>query len=181
MGICRRSLSAQKVVPIPKICDLLPLTFLLPGLSSDVRQPLLDRQATILDSLMKRDNIGSYYKTRVEQITGTLMSMLQPLLNKHTTAAEAYSGLEAVAESAWELSSSILTSRLTFDYRFPEIGSRFSAQSMTSVWPLAEPMELQSKHFRVALVTTPVVTCRNDTGTNISAHSVTLADVFCMQ
>jgi hypothetical protein len=44
-----------------------------------------------------------------------------------------------------------------------------------------DPMELQSQHWRVALVTTPVITCRNDTGTNISAHSVCLADVFCMQ
>jgi hypothetical protein len=51
---------------------------------------------------------------------------------------------------------------------------------MLPIWPHMDPFELQAKHWRVALVTTPVITCRNDTGTNISAHSVSLADVFCM-
>ena len=88
--------------------------------------------------------------------------------------------LEPIAEMAWDLSCRILTSRLTFDFRFPEVGARFSGQSMVPVWPSCEASELQAKHWRVALVTTPVVTCRNDTGSNISAHSVSLADVICM-
>lgn len=110
-----------------------------------------------------------------------MMQTLNPLLNKLVHQAEAYSDMQLVAESAWDLSSKILTSRLTFDFRFPEIGSRFSSQSMLPIWPAIDPMELQAKHWRVALVTTPVITCRNDTGTNISAHSVALADVVCMQ
>lgn len=153
------------------------------GQSCVVRQPLLDRQARVLDSIMKRDReqVTDFYKAKIGEITGTLLSNLQPVMNAPTNPSEAYRDLEAVAESAWELSSSILTSRLTFDFRFPEIGCRFSAQSMLPIWPNTDPLELQSKHWRVAMVTTPVITCRNDTGTNISAHSVALADVFCMQ
>lgn len=110
-----------------------------------------------------------------------MMQMIGPLLNKLVHQNEAFADMQNVAECAWDLSSKILTSRLTFDFRFPEIGSRFSSQSMLPIWPTMDPMELQAKHWRVALVTTPVITCRNDTGTNISAHSVALADVVCMQ
>lgn len=113
-------------------------------------------------------------------MTSTLLANLQPLLNRLANPADAGRDMAQVAEHAWALSARILTSRLTFDFRFPEIGSRFSSQSMLPIWPRMDPFELQAKHWRVALVTTPVITCRNDTGTNISAHSVSLADVFCM-
>jgi hypothetical protein len=153
-----------------------------PGQPSQVRQPLLDRQAAIIDRIMShRDKDSDFYKQKTDEITGAMMLMLNPLLNKLVHQGEAFADMQLVAESAWDLSSKILTSRLTFDFRFPEIGSRFSSQSMLPIWPAIDPMELQAKHWRVALVTTPVITCRNDTGTNISAHSVALADVVCMQ
>ncbi|KAK7208925.1 hypothetical protein V2G26_016103 [Clonostachys chloroleuca] len=153
------------------------------GQASSVRQPLLDRQASIICAIMDKQEPGSvFYKSKIEQIAGSLLTNLQPLLNENTSAYDAFRDLVAVAENAWELSSRILISRLTFDFRFPEIGSRFSSQSMTPIWPVqVDPTELQAKHWRVALVTTPVITCRNDTGTNISAHSVAHADVICMQ
>jgi hypothetical protein len=114
-------------------------------------------------------------------MTRSLLGTIKPLLNRLTNPADAYRDLEQVAELAWDLSSKILMSRLTFDFRFPEVGTRFSSQSMLPIWPALDPTELQAKHWRVALVTTPVITCRNDTGSNISAHSVALADVYCMQ
>ncbi|KAI9158517.1 hypothetical protein HJFPF1_06513 [Paramyrothecium foliicola] len=151
------------------------------GLPSASRQPLLDRQAAIVDSIMRSDHGPLFSREKVGEITRGLMRNLQPLFNKLANPEEVYNDLELVSENAWELSSKILASRLTFDFRFPEIGSRFSCQSMLPIWPHMDPMELQAKHWRVSLVTTPVITCRNDTGTNISAHSVALADVFCMQ
>ncbi|KAJ6787397.1 hypothetical protein PWT90_09810 [Aphanocladium album] len=150
------------------------------GQPSAFRQPLLDRQAAIIDGILAKEHDSSFHKAKVDDMTSTLLANLQPLLNRLANPADAYRDMEQVAEHAWELSSKILTSRLTFDFRFPEIGSRFSSQSMLPIWPRMDPFELQAKHWRVALVTTPVITCRNDTGTNISAHSVSLADVFCM-
>lgn len=148
-----------------------------------MRQPLLDRQATILDNIMKHPQpLSNFRDHSVSKIAESLITNLNPVFNTDANPTAAYTALYAVGEKAWELSSRILTSRLTFDFRFPEIGSRFSCQSMVPVWPAeTDPMELQAKHWRVAMVTTPVVTCRNDTGTNISAHSVCLADVICMQ
>lgn len=150
------------------------------GQPSAFRQPLLDRQAAIIDGILAKEHDSSFHKAKVEDMTSTLLANMQPLLNRLANPADAYRDMDQVAEHAWELSSKILTSRLTFDFRFPEIGSRFSSQSMLPIWPRMDPFELQAKHWRVALVTTPVITCRNDTGTNISAHSVSLADVFCM-
>lgn len=148
-----------------------------------MRQPLLDRQATILDDIMKHPRPLAEFRTNaISKIATALITNLEPVFDSDVNPHGAYNALYAVGEQAWELSSRILTSRLTFDFRFPEVGSRFSCQSMVPVWPAdTDPMELQAKHWRVAMVTTPVVTCRNDTGTNISAHSVCLADVICMQ
>ncbi|KFG80597.1 hypothetical protein MANI_017569 [Metarhizium anisopliae] len=150
------------------------------GQPSAQRQPLLDRQAHILEAIMKTEPLA-FHREKVSDITAALMATIQPLLNRLANPADAYRDLEHVADLAWDLSSKILTSRLTFDFRFPEVGARFSSQSMLPIWPGLEPTELQAKHWRVALVTTPVITCRNDTGSNISAHSVALADVYCMQ
>lgn len=154
----------------------------LSGQPSAFRQPLLDRQASIIDAILAREHpsTSSFHRAKIDEVAGTLLANLQPLLNRLANPADACRDMEQVAEHAWDLSSRILTSRLTFDFRFPEIGSRFSSQSMLPIWPRMDPFELQAKHWRVALVTTPVITCRNDTGTNISAHSVSLADVFCM-
>lgn len=169
-------------MPVQNHNDHFTKSSLSTGQPSHVRQPLLDRQSAIIDRIMShRDKDSDFYKQKYEEITGSMMQMIGPLLNKLVHQNEAYADMQNVAECAWDLSSKILTSRLTFDFRFPEIGSRFSSQSMLPIWPTMDPMELQAKHWRVALVTTPVITCRNDTGTNISAHSVALADVVCMQ
>lgn len=132
---------------------------------------------------MKYQERGSnFYRSKIEEIAGTIVTNLRPLLNPNVETRDAYCALHQVAEQAWDLSSKILTSRLSFDFRFPEIGSRFSQQSMCPIWPTdLDAFELQARHWRVALVTTPVITARNDTGTNISAHSVANADVICMQ
>ncbi|KAG6009248.1 hypothetical protein E4U21_002852 [Claviceps maximensis] len=150
------------------------------GQPSAHRQPLLDKQAHLIEAMIRTEP-QQFHATKVNDMTSSLLSLLQPLLNRLHNPADAHRDLEQVADHAWELSSRILTSRLTFDFRFPEVGTRFSSQSMLPIWPALEPSELQAKHWRVALVTTPVITCRNDTGSNISAHSVALADVYCMQ
>ncbi|KAF5248908.1 hypothetical protein FANTH_5711 [Fusarium anthophilum] len=145
------------------------------------RQHILDRQATIVDSILKLDSFDEFSKVRCREISDVILHMIEPLLNPAADPETTYSELEKVSSSAWALSSRILSSRLTFDFRFPEIGSRFSHQSMFPIWPDSDPHELQAEHWRIALVTTPVVTCRNDTGSNISAHSVCMADVVCMR
>ncbi|KAM0244192.1 hypothetical protein ACHAP5_006492 [Fusarium lateritium] len=145
------------------------------------RQHILDRQASIIDSILKLDGFEEFSKLRCREISEVILNMVEPLINPEANPEETWAELEGVSSAAWALSSRILSSRLTFDFRFPDIGSRYSFQSMLPIWPDVEPQELQSDHWRVALVTTPVVTVRNDTGANISAHSVCVADVVCMR
>ncbi|KAG5949382.1 hypothetical protein E4U60_005573 [Claviceps pazoutovae] len=150
------------------------------GQPSAHRQPLLEKQAHLIETILSSEP-PQFHARKINEITSSMLILLQPLLNRLHNPADAHRDLEQVADHAWDLSSRILTSRLTFDFRFPEVGARFSSQSMLPVWPALGASELQAKHWRVALVTTPVVTCRNDRGGNISAHSVALADVYCMQ
>ncbi|PHH75779.1 hypothetical protein CDD80_2062 [Ophiocordyceps camponoti-rufipedis] len=135
----------------------------------------------LLELEREMDATQAYHRHKTDEITRQLNTTLQPLLNRYINHVEARRDLDRVAELAWDVSSKMLASRLTFDFRFPDIGARFSSQSMLPIWPHLDPVELQAKHWRVAFVTTPVITCRNDTGGGISAHSVALADVFCMQ
>ncbi|KAF4447769.1 chromosome segregation protein smc [Fusarium austroafricanum] len=151
------------------------------GLPAARRQHILDRQAGIIDNILKLDGFEEFSKVRCQEISDVVLNMVEPLLNPNADPETTYKELEKVSSAAWALSSRILSSRLTFDFRFPEIGSRYSFQSMLPIWPDSDPQELQAEHWRVALVTTPVVTCRNDTGANISAHSVCVADVVCMR
>lgn len=130
---------------------------------------------------MNKEQATAWHKHKVDDIARMLQTTVQPLLNRFASPGEAHRDVEHVAELAWELSSKMLCSRLTFDFRFPEIGARFSTQSMLPIWPHMDPADLQARHWRVAFVTTPAITCRNDTGGSISAHSVSLADVLCMQ
>ncbi|KAF4343151.1 chromosome segregation smc [Fusarium beomiforme] len=145
------------------------------------RQHILDRQATLIDSILKLDGFEEFSKIRCQEISDVILHMVEPLLNPTADPEITYKELQKVSSAAWALSSRILSSRLTFDFRFPEIGSRYSYQCMYPIWPDSDPHDLQAEHWRIALVTTPVVTCRNDTGANISAHSVCMADVVCMR
>lgn len=150
------------------------------------RQPLLDRQAALVAHVLKAEPLGNaWHRAKVDGVARLLHDTMLPLLNRRRPGApeprDAVRDLGSVAALAWDLSVRMLTSRLTFDFRFSEIGAHFSAQSMLPIWPPVDPAELQAKHWRVALVTTLAITCRNDTSAGISAHSVALADVFCMQ
>jgi hypothetical protein len=163
------------------------------------RQPLLNRQAELVESILREhpDFIADKTKNAVSSILANLGPMLvRPCsarpgtttngTNGSTTTtnirAEASAQLRDILRQAYEISEIMMTSRITFDFRFPLIGSRFTSQSMVNIWPsTVDPLELQAKHWRVALVVSPVITCRSDTGTDISAHAVASADVFCMQ
>ncbi|KND94428.1 hypothetical protein TOPH_01146 [Tolypocladium ophioglossoides CBS 100239] len=181
MDLEREFEATQGMFDLPSARALGLTNFVDPGQPSAARQPLLNHLTSIVGFIMKNEHGTMWHKNKVDDMARRLQATVQPLMNKFANQQDAYRDLEHVSGLAWELSSKILTSRLTFDFRFPEIGSRFSSQSMLPIWPHADPTELQEKHWRVALVTTPVITCRNDTGGSISAHSVAMADVFCMQ
>jgi hypothetical protein len=155
--------------------------FLKAGQNGATRQSLLDRQTQIINSIMSDARYPMYRDHRVQYIQHEMREMVDPLMNRLADRQSANHDLGVIAEHAWDLSARLLTSRLTFEFRFPEVASRFSASSMVPVFPDLDPAELQTQHWRVAMVVTPVITARNDTSSNISVHGVTISDVICMQ
>lgn len=176
------------------------LLTLIPDRPAYERQPLLNRQAELVESILRE--FPNFIADKTKNAVSSILANLGPILvrpcsnrpatttngtngsatNSNNIRAEASAQLRDIIRQAYEISEIMMTSRITFDFRFPLVGSRFTSQSMVNIWPSAvDPLELQAKHWRVALVVSPVITCRSDTGTDISAHAVASADVFCMQ
>jgi len=107
--------------------------------------------------------------------------MLEPVLNRFVTSDKAFAELKLVIEQGWEVGREMALARVRFNYRFPNTGERFTTTSMNAIHPHRNPNELQSEHWRVALVASPAITCVKDTGRSIAAYDLFLADVLCMQ
>jgi hypothetical protein len=85
------------------------------GQPSAFRQPLLDRQAAIIDAILAREHDSSFHKAKVDEMASTLLANLQPLLNRLANPADAYRDMAQVAERGrCRRASSRLGSRLTF-------------------------------------------------------------------
>ncbi|PHH79768.1 hypothetical protein CDD82_2176 [Ophiocordyceps australis] len=150
------------------------------GQTLAVRQPLLNQQASLVQSILLHDTAGVWQQGKIGDAARRLHATVQPLLNRVQSPGEAERDARRVADMAWRLSARLLSSRLAFDFCFPHVGARFALQCMLPIWPQVEPIELQAKHWRVALAVTPVITCRSHVAGSLSAHCVALADVFCM-
>lgn len=130
---------------------------------------------------MGRERYDRYREGRVEYFAVELENMLSPLIVPIANMTEVKSDLRSLVGKAWSLSAKTLASRMTFEYRFPEAGSRFSMQSMTAVAPNINGYLLQAEHWRIQLVITPVITVRNDSGSTLSVHVTNLAEVLLMK
>lgn len=110
-----------------------------------------------------------------------MQGLAAPLINAGSEARLVSIGLHAIAERAWNISARMLRSRLTFNFIFPDAATRFSASSMTAVYCDRDPAELQTGHWRVRLVVSPVVTARNNTGASLSVFALMPAEVIPMK
>lgn len=135
----------------------------------------------IVNSILDNERYEQYRESRIEYFATELQSMLGPLMNEFADLEQAGNDLRSVVGKAWSLSAKTLTSRMTFEYRFPEAGCRFSMQSMVAVAPSIDGYVLQAEHWRVQLVVTPVITVRNDNGSTLSVHVTNLAEVLLMK
>ncbi|KAL2759637.1 hypothetical protein ACRALDRAFT_1067609 [Sodiomyces alcalophilus JCM 7366] len=137
--------------------------------------------AEIVNSIVNSERYQHYREGRIEYFAAELENMLSPLMSPYASLDEAKSDLRSMVGKAWSLSAKTLTSRMTFEYRFPEAGSRFSMQSMIAVAPNIDGYVLQAEHWRIQLVVTPVITVRNDNGSTLSVHVTNLSEVLLMK
>ncbi|KEZ44776.1 hypothetical protein SAPIO_CDS2879 [Scedosporium apiospermum] len=144
-------------------------------------QHLFNRQGDIVSRIVAHPTYGGYRDSRVRRICDELSRMLEPVLNRFVTSDKAFAELKLVIEQGWEVGREMALARVRFNYRFPNTGERFTTTSMNAIHPHRNPNELQSEHWRVALVASPAITCVKDTGRSIAAYDLFLADVLCMQ
>ncbi|RBQ70741.1 hypothetical protein VDGD_04039 [Verticillium dahliae] len=152
-----------------------------PMMTGSARNEYNSAVSEIVNSILDNERYEQYRESRIEYFATELQSMLGPLMNEFADLEQAGNDLRSVVGKAWSLSAKTLTSRMTFEYRFPEAGCRFSMQSMVAVAPSIDGYVLQAEHWRVQLVVTPVITVRNDNGSTLSVHVTNLAEVLLMK
>jgi len=117
----------------------------------------------------------------VDALAERLGSLVAPLVNDEADRQMVNHGLGAITERAWNISATTLRSRMGFNYVFPDVGSRFLPMSMVLAYPESAPGNLNSYHYRVRLVASPVVTARNATGVNVAVFAIMNAEVILMK
>ncbi|KAM0276972.1 hypothetical protein ACHAQH_006207 [Verticillium albo-atrum] len=152
-----------------------------PMMTGSARNEYNSAVSETVNSILDNERYEHYREGRIDYFATELQSMLSPLMNEFADLTQASNDLRAVVGKAWSLSAKTLTSRMTFEYRFPEAGCRFSMQSMVAVAPGIDGYILQAEHWRVQLVVTPVITVRNDNGSTLSVHVTNLAEVLLMK
>lgn len=89
-------------------------------------------------------------------------------------------GLHSIANTAMEISMKMMTSRLSFAFTWNECGVKFCHDSHIALNSDLHGLSLQHKHTRVAVVVTPSISYRDDTGRNIVPRGVSKAQVLIM-
>lgn len=146
------------------------------------RRPTINRMARSIKTITSAGNYPGFRQSKVRTMVEELMQMTSPLVKPGADTQVLEGSVRKVCERAWEISATILSSGMTFDFHFPATGDRFSKNSMVPIMPDREAMDCQSGHWRVALCVTPVITAVDDrSGDNVAVHSVLLADVICMR
>jgi hypothetical protein len=131
--------------------------------------------------MINHPGYASFRQNRVTGMATELGAILAPVMNQFCAREVADRDLYIICEHSWDLSAKILSTSLNFDFRYPDCGARFAANSMSSIWPDIPAGDVQAAHWRVALVVSPVITVRADRGGNVSVRTLTKADTVNMQ
>lgn len=129
-------------------------------------------------------NAAAFKNHKLNQHHQHLKTMVAPFLprdKKSTTTQEAFYDLFTIAGSAWELSTKLFQSRLTFQYVWNDVHTRFSAETHRSLGIDLDPHMLQQEYWRIKLCVTPAITLRNDQGMTIDTKNILKSGVLVMR
>lgn len=162
------------------------------------RQVLVDRRAQLVGEMVEGDNAAAFKNFKLTHHQQHLRTLIAPFLPRRTggggggssknrnnksggVANEAFYDLFTIASSAWDLSARLFRSRMTFQWAWAEVGTRFAADAHEPVDCSVDRLTLQHEHCRVRLGTTPAVTLRNDMGMTIATRNILKAGVLVMR
>ena len=145
------------------------------------RQFGVDTRKAIIQQFMKSTAFPRFQHFKGTDVVNRLKELTGPFLNPLVPKQEASLDLHVITTMAMELSTKMVTSRLTFNISWNECGVKFSDDMHISLNNQAPGVTLQFKHYRIMLVVTPSISYRDDTGRSIMARGVTKSQVLVMQ
>ncbi|KAK3944525.1 hypothetical protein QBC46DRAFT_350587 [Diplogelasinospora grovesii] len=146
------------------------------------RQALIDAQANIIARIVEHQDWRNRRHNKINEHWTALKAMVGILLPDPSSPKydDFRQELHRITEAAWDLSTKLLRSRLTFQYVWNDTCSKFSMECHEARNSQLDPLTLQNKQFRLQLVITPGITMRNDQGMSIEARMIRKALVDVM-
>ncbi|KAF3766066.1 hypothetical protein M406DRAFT_68448 [Cryphonectria parasitica EP155] len=147
--------------------------------------PLEQRRAArqelrqVVEGIVKDEEWPRFRSFKTAQNANRLKDIAGPFLNSEV-GADASLGLHSLCNIGIEISNKMMSSRLSFAFTWNECAVKFSHDSHTALNSDLHGMSLQHKHIRVALVVTPSISYRDDSGVSIVPRGVCKAQVLVM-
>lgn len=175
------------------------------GYPLDARREARQRLRNIVESIVRDEEYPRFRKYKTTQHAHRLQDIAGPFFcdgsNSTTTntankgnnnnggaqkksstplSHDAVLGLHSMVNMGMELSNKMMTSRLSFAFTWNECAVKFCHDSHMALNSTLSGISLQHKHTRIALVVSPSVSYRDDSGPSIVPRGVMKAQVLVM-
>ncbi|KAK4167334.1 hypothetical protein QBC43DRAFT_363203 [Cladorrhinum sp. PSN259] len=151
---------------------------------SQERQEIVERQNQIYEEIFKSRQAETFKKYKLDVHVTALKKIISPFISSFEHGSPlarnrtAEADITFLGQKAWDLSSRIWQSRLTFQYFWNDWGAKFSPDQHIAVGFRHSPEELMSKHARIKLTITPAVMIRSDEELTINATQLLKSQVL---
>lgn len=162
-----------------KMNKLGPITEFI-GHPLDTRRDARQEIRRLVEEIAKDEDYGRFRHFKQSQHVGRFKDIAGPFIN-FDTGKDVMIGLHSVANTAMEISMKMMTSRLSFAFTWNECAVKFSHDSHIALNNDMHGLSLQHKHTRVAIVVTPSISYRDDSGRSIVPRGVAKAQVLTMK
>lgn len=133
----------------------------------------------LVEEIAKDEDYIRFRQFKQRQHVGRFKDIAGPFVSP-SAGKDAMIGLHSIANTAMEVSMKMMTSRLSFAFTWNECAVKFSHDSHIALNNDMHGLSLQHKHTRVAIVVTPSISYRDDTGRSIVPRGVAKAQVLIM-
>ncbi|KAL2020778.1 hypothetical protein VTK56DRAFT_7976 [Thermocarpiscus australiensis] len=147
------------------------------------RQEIIDRRVELVTEMSKGPKSLQFKNHKINyhhQQLKLMVAFFLPRDKKANLPDEAYYDLFAIVSSAWELSSKVLRSRLTFQFLWHDGNAKFVADVHEALNSDLGGRALQQAQYRLKLSVTPAITIRSDQNMTIATKQILKSRVLVM-
>lgn len=150
------------------------------GYPLEQRREARQKVRTIVENIVKDEEYSRFRTHKTTVHANRLKDIAGPFVTKERLVNDANLGVHSMANMGMELSNKMMTSRLSFTFTWNECAVKFCHDSHIALNSSLHGISLQCKHIRIALVITPSISYRDDSGHSIVPRVVTKAQVLVM-